>query len=151
GKAFTLLGTAAWSRADRPAALSCLDRAVELFDALPDTPEKANALLELARAHMLNFELEPTILAADAAAEIAERLGLDEVHASARITVTTARYAGGEPGAYAQLAEIAEHCRRQQLSNRRRAVQNLAWAQFEEGDIEASKRLLDELRSLDLA
>src|SRR5205814_465581 len=63
GKAFTLLGTAAWSRADRPAALSYLDRAVELFDALPDTPEKANALLELARAHMLNFELRSLDLA----------------------------------------------------------------------------------------
>jgi predicted ATPase/class 3 adenylate cyclase len=151
GKAWTLLGTGAWSRADRPAALAYLDRAVELFDSLPDTPEKANALLELARAHMLNFELEPTILAADTAAEMAERLGLDEVHASARITVTTARYAGGEPDAYAQLAEIAEHCRRNQLSNRRRALQNLAWAQLEEGDIEDSNRLLDELRGLDLA
>ena len=150
-KAWTLLGIAAWSRADRPAALNYLDRAVELFDALPDTAEKANALLELARLHMLNFELEPTILAADAAAEMAERLGLAEVHASATITVATARYAEGEPSAYPQLGEIVEHCRRHQLSSRRRALQNLAWAQFEEGDIEGSKRLLDELRKLDLA
>jgi hypothetical protein len=150
-KAWTLLGIAAWSRADRPAALKYLDRAVELFDSLPDTAEKANALLELARLHMLNFELEPTILAADAAADMAERLGLAEVHASATITVATARYVAGEPDAPAQLAEIAEHCRRHRLSGRRRALQNLGWAVFEEGDIEGSKRLLDELRKLDLA
>ena len=150
-KGWTLLGTAAWSRADRPAALHYLDRAVELFDALPDTAEKANALLELARSHMLNFELEPTILAADAAAEMAERLGLAEVHASATITVATARYVAGEPDAYGQLADIAEHCRRHQLSSCRRALQNLAWTLLEEGDIEGSKRLLDELRGLDLA
>ncbi len=151
GKAWTLLGTAAWSRADRPTALRCLDKAVELFDGLPDNPEKANALLELARAHMLNFELEPTILAADAAAEMAERLGLVEVHASAMITVTTARYVAGEPDAFARLTEITGHCRSHGLSSRRRAVHNLSWAHLEEGDIDGSKQLLEELRSLDPA
>jgi len=40
-----------------------LDRAVELYESLPDTEEKASALLELARVHMLNFELEPTVAA----------------------------------------------------------------------------------------
>ena len=77
-RAWTLLGQAAWLRADRPAALSCLDRAVELFDELPDTPEKADAYAELGRLHMLNYERDPAIAAAGAAAEIAERLGLVE-------------------------------------------------------------------------
>jgi hypothetical protein len=150
-QAWTLLGTAAWSSADRPATLTYLDRAVELFDSLPDTSEKANALLELARAHMLNFELEPTILAADAAAEMAERLGLAEVHASAKITVATARYVAGEPDAFAQLAEVTEHCRRLGLSSHRRAMHNLTWANMEEGDLDGFMRLLAELRGLDLA
>jgi hypothetical protein len=150
-RAWTLLGTAAWSQADRPATLAYLDRAVELFDSLPDTVEKAGALLELARAHMLNFELEPTILAADAAAEMAEQLGLAEVHASAKITIAVARYLAGEPDGLSQLAEIAEHCRRHSLSGRRRAVHNLAWAQMEEGNIHESEQLIDELRGLDLA
>src|SRR5207245_454245 len=44
-----------------------------------------------------------------------------------------------------------DECRRHQLSSRRRAVQNLAWALMEEGDIAATTRLLDELRGLDLA
>jgi class 3 adenylate cyclase len=150
-RAWTLLGTAAWSQADRAATLTYLDRAVELFDSLPDSAEKATALLELARAHMLNFELEPTILAADAAADMAERLGLAEVRTSAMITIATARYVSGDPAALAQLDQLADECRRQQLSSRRRAVQNLAWAQMEEGDIASTTRLLDELRGLDLA
>jgi predicted ATPase/class 3 adenylate cyclase len=150
-RAWTLLGTAAWSRADRRATLIYLDRAVELFDSLPDTAEKAGALLELARAHMLNYEFEPALVAADAAAEMAERLGLAEVHANAMITIATARHMTGEPDGYEQLVAITEHCRRQQLSSRRRAMQNLAWAQMEEGDIAASVRLHDELRGVDLA
>ncbi|HKS99156.1 MAG TPA: adenylate/guanylate cyclase domain-containing protein [Rugosimonospora sp.] len=149
--AYTLLGTAAWTRADRGATLRYLDRAVELYDGLPDTEEKASALLELARVHMLNFELEPAIAAADTAAEMAERLGLVEVHANSCITLATGRYATGDPEGYAALADIAEHCRRHRLSSRRRAVQNLAWAKLEEGDIAGSNRLLDEHRTLDPA
>ena len=150
-RAWTLLGTAAWSQADRAATLTYLDRAVELFDSLPESAEKAGALLELARAHMLNFELEPTILAADAAAELAERLGLAEVRASAMITIATARYVAGAPDGFEQLVALTEHCRRHQLASHRRALHNMAWAQLEEGDIEATKRLIDELRGLDLA
>ena len=150
-RAWTLLGTAAWSQADRPATLTYLDRAVELFDGLPDSPEKAGALLELARAHMLNYELEPTLMAADAAAEMAERLGLAEVRASAMITIATAHYVAGEADGLRQLVEITEHCDRQQLSSHRRALHNLAWAQMEEGDIETAKRLIDKIRGLDLA
>jgi hypothetical protein len=100
---------------------------------------------------MLNFELEPTILAADAAADLAERLGLAEVRASAMITIATARHLAGDPDGFSQLTEITEHCRRHQLSSRRRAVQNLAWAQMEEGNIAATTSLLDELHGLDLA
>ncbi|MEN3309648.1 MAG: hypothetical protein V7603_5850 [Micromonosporaceae bacterium] len=150
-RAYTLLGTAAWTRADRGATLRYLDRAVELYDSLPDTEEKASALLELARVHMLNFEHEPAIAASNAAAELAERLGLVEVHANSCITLATSRYATGDPEGLAALADITEHCRRHRLSSRRRAVQNLAWVRLEEGDIAGSNRLLDEHRGIDLA
>jgi hypothetical protein len=150
-RAYTLLGRAAWTRADRGATLRYLDRAVELYDSLPDNEDKASALLELARVHMLNYEHEPAIAAADAAAEMAERLGLVEVHANSVITLATGRYAMGDTGGFAALAEIAEYCRRNQLSSRRRALQNLAWATLEEGDIAGSERLLDEQHSTDLA
>ncbi len=149
--AWTMLGTAAWSRADRPATLSYLDRAVELYASLPDSADKATALLELARTHMLNFETEPAIVAADAAAELADRLGLIEVHASATITLATARFLAGDLEGFGQLREVTEHSRRHRLESHRRAVNNLAWAYMEEGDLAACNRLLDEQNSLDVA
>ncbi|GAB3941594.1 hypothetical protein GCM10027614_27190 [Micromonospora vulcania] len=85
-RAWTLLGQAAWLRADRSDALACLDRAVQLFEPLADTPQKADAYAELGRLHMLNYERDPAVAAADTAAEIAERLGLTETRTNARIT-----------------------------------------------------------------
>ncbi|MDO3704576.1 adenylate/guanylate cyclase domain-containing protein [Micromonospora sp. C28SCA-DRY-2] len=149
-KAWTLLATAAWSRADRSETLRCLDRAISLHDGLPDTQEKAGALLELARVHMLNAETEPACAAAQAAAELAERLGLHEALANARITLAVARYLAGFEEAYAELVEVTEQCRVERLTSRRRAVHNLSWILQEEGDLAGSVRLIDEQRSLDL-
>ncbi|HET6212711.1 MAG TPA: AAA family ATPase, partial [Micromonosporaceae bacterium] len=143
-RAWTLLGQAAWLRADRGAALSCLDRAVELFDSLPDSAEKAEAYAELGRLHMLNYELEPAVAAAGAAAEIAERLGLVEVQANARITVGTVLFHAGDPAGLGELHAAYELCRGQQLRALPRAVQNLASALREEGESERSDTLLVE-------
>ncbi|GAA2700555.1 hypothetical protein GCM10010429_03490 [Micromonospora olivasterospora] len=148
-RAWTLLATAAWSRADRAETLRCLDRAIGIYADLPDTEEKAGALLELARVHMLNAETDPACAAARAAAALAARLQLREVSANARITLAVARYLCGVSEAYAELAEVTEHCRVERLTSRRRAVQNLAWALQEEGDLAGSARLVDEQRSLD--
>ncbi|WKU08520.1 adenylate/guanylate cyclase domain-containing protein [Micromonospora sp. HUAS LYJ1] len=148
-RAWTLLATAAWSRADRSETLRCLDRANAIYAELPESEEKAEALLELARVRMLNAETDPACVAASAAAELAERLRLPEVRANARITLAVARYMAGEEQAYAELAEVAEQCRVDRLVSRRRAVHNLAWAAQEEGDLARSARLVDEGRSLD--
>ncbi|MCW3819949.1 AAA family ATPase [Micromonospora sp. DR5-3] len=150
-KAWTLLSTAAWSRADRAETLRCLDQAIRLHAELPDSQDKAGALLELGRVHMLNAETEPACTAAQAAAELAERLELREVRANARITLAVARYMAGVEAAYAELAEVTEDCRVERLSCRRRAVGNLAWVLQEEGDLTGSARLVDEQHSLDLA
>ncbi|MEU8297219.1 adenylate/guanylate cyclase domain-containing protein [Micromonospora sp. NPDC048909] len=149
-RAWTLLATAAWSRADRAATLHCLDRAIGIYDELPDSQEKASALLELARVHMLNAETDPACAAARTAASLAERLQLREVQANARITLAVARYLAGSAEAYAELVDVTEHCRVERLTSRRRAVQNLAWALQEEGDLAGSVRLVDEQLSLDL-
>jgi len=141
-RAWTLLGQAAWVRADRPAALASLDRAVELFDALPDSAQKADAYAELGRLHMLNYEREPAVQAAAAAAEMAERLGAVEVIANARITVAAARYQAGEPAGLDALHEVTTFCRERRLLALPRAVQNLAWAVREEGDWVGSDTLL---------
>ncbi|MFI5832828.1 ATP-binding protein [Micromonospora sp. NPDC051300] len=150
-KAWRLLATAAWARADRSETLRCLDRAIRLHAALPDSEDKVGALLELARAHMLDAETGPACAAARSAAELAERLELREARANARITLAVARYQAGAEDAYAELAEVTEECRVERLTSRRRAVHNLAWALQEEGDLAGSARLVDEQRSLDLA
>jgi tetratricopeptide (TPR) repeat protein len=134
-RAWTLLGQAAWLRADRNAALHCLDRAVELFDELPDSGEKAEAYAELGRLHMLNYERDPAVAAAGAAAEIAERLRLVEVLANARITVGTTRYQSGDPSGLDELHAVLDLCERHQLFALTRARQNLAYALREEGEI----------------
>jgi tetratricopeptide (TPR) repeat protein len=141
-RAWTLLGQAAWVRADRPAALASLDRAVELFDALPDSAQKADAYAELGRLHMLNYEREPAVQAATAAAEMASRLGATEVAANARITIAAARYQAGERAGLDALHEVTTFCRERRLLALPRAVQNLAWAVREEGDWVGSDTLL---------
>jgi tetratricopeptide (TPR) repeat protein len=143
-RAWTLLGQAAWLRADRLAALSCLDRAVELFDDRPDTPEKADAYAELGRLHMLNLEDGPAIAAAGAAAEIASQLGLVEVAANARISIGTARYMAGDRRGLAELQDVLVLCKQQGLLAMQRAAQNLSYALMEEGDFTASAAVRQE-------
>jgi hypothetical protein len=143
-RAWTLLGQAAWLRTDRRAALSCLDRAVELFDGVADSTEKADAYAELGRLHMLNYERDPAIAAAGAAAEIAERLGNVETRTNARITVAMARYQAGDRGALAELHEVTEFCRTHGLLALTRAIQNLGYALSEEGDWVRSRELVSE-------
>jgi class 3 adenylate cyclase len=150
-RCLTMLGTAAWTRADRAATLSYLDRAVAAYQDLPESAEKAEALLELARVRMMNFETDPAIGAADTAAGIADRLGLAEVRANAFITSALARYLAGDPTGFAELEVVTEHCREHRLTSRRRAVHNLAWACQEEGDLARYHRLLAEQRTVDVA
>jgi hypothetical protein len=144
-RAWTLLGQASWRRADRPGALRCLDRAVELFDSWPDTPEKAQTYAELGRLHMLNFEHAPAMGATAIAVEIAERLGLTELRASAQITLGMCRFQAGEPGALVELEEVLTFCRANHLPSLRRATVTVAQALREEGDRARAEELLAEV------
>jgi predicted ATPase/class 3 adenylate cyclase len=146
-RAWTLLGQAAWLRADRPGAQAYLERAAALFDPLPDTAEKVDAYSELGRLHMLNFERDPAIAAADRAAAIAERLDLDEARMNACITIAMARYEAGEHDALDTLRDLTAQCRSQGLLAMRRAAQNLAAAALEEGDWRRSETILKESTS----
>ncbi|SCL16269.1 Predicted ATPase [Micromonospora nigra] len=141
-RAWTLLGQAAWLRTDRPAALACLDRAVRLFEPLPDSAQKADAYAELGRLHMLNYERDPAVAAADTAAEIGERLRLTETRTNARITAATARYQAGDRAGLDELYALVEFSRAGQLLALPRATQNLAYAVREEGDWLRSDALL---------
>lgn len=147
-RAWTLLGQAAWLRSERPQALACLTRAVELFEPLPDTGQKADAYAELGRLHMLDYDRDRAITAARTAAEIAERLGLVETRANARITVATARYQAGDRTGLDELYTVTEYCRTHELLALPRALQNLAFAVREEGDWVRSNRLLTEAQAV---
>jgi hypothetical protein len=140
-------GQAAWLRADRLDALSCLDRAVELFDELPDGPQKADAYAELGRLHMLNFEIEPAVAAASAAAEIADRLGLIEVATGARITIGTALFQAGDRSGLVELQSALDVSRERRLLSEHRALRNVSWALLEDGDWTAAAALLDDSRN----
>ncbi|MBT8226931.1 MAG: AAA family ATPase, partial [Dactylosporangium sp.] len=133
-RAWLLRGQAAWLRADRRGALAHLGRAVRLYADLPDGQEKADAFAELGRLHMLNYEHDPAVTAASAAAEIAESLGLAEIQANAEITIGTARYQAGDPRGLNDLWQVIERCRQRRLLALGRAAQNLASALIEEGD-----------------
>ena len=140
-RAWTLLGQTAWLRQDRAEALRSLDRAVELFDACPDTPEKAQAYAELGRLHMLNYEHGPALGAAQIAADIAERLGLVEMRANALITIGMCRYLAGQPAGLVELRAALEFCQTQRLPSLRRARAMVADALVEEGDLAAAREL----------
>ena len=147
-RACTLLGQTELLRADRAEALHWLGLAARHFEDLPDSPEKAEALLELARTWMIDFEFDPATEAARGAAEVASRLHLAEAHASARITIATARFLSGQAADLSELVAVTDDCRRSQLSSWRRAAGNLAWAYLEEGDVAGNLRLLAETRAV---
>jgi hypothetical protein len=125
-------------------AQSYIEPAVTMLERLSDTPEKAEAYAELGRRNMLSTHGDAAVAAAGAAARIAERLGLLEVIAEARITIGCALYEAGEPGALDQLRATVELCRRERLLALPRAVKNLSWALREEGEWTASEMLRDE-------
>ena len=95
---------------------ACLDRAVELFDdAAGHRRRRRTRYAELGRLHMLNYERDPAVAAAETAAEIAERLGLVE---TARQRPDHHRHGplpGRRPGGLDELQAIVEFCRAQQL------------------------------------
>ena len=145
-RAWTLRGQTAWLWADRLDALSCLDKAVELFDDLPDTAEKAESYAELGRLHMLNIEVEPAVGASRVAADIADRLGLVELATNCRITIGTALYQAGDRTGLLELRAAVDFCRERGLLALPRAIQNLAYAMREEGDWTGSDALLTSSR-----
>ncbi|MEU4567186.1 adenylate/guanylate cyclase domain-containing protein [Micromonospora sp. NPDC023956] len=147
-RAWTLLGRAAWIRTDRDTALARLARAVQLFEGLPDSEQKADAYAELGRLHMLNNESAEAVAAASTAAGIAERLGLVEARVDAQITAATARYQAGDRTGVDELHAAFEAARTQRLLALPRAMQNLAYVVCEEGDWIRSNELLTEAAEL---
>jgi hypothetical protein len=83
---------------------------------------------------MLNYEHAPALGATQIAAEIAERLGLVELRATALVTIGLCRFHAGEPGALADLHQALEFCRDHDLPSLRAAAQTVAEALREHGE-----------------
>jgi class 3 adenylate cyclase len=143
-RAWTLRGHVAWMTADRHLAMQNLTRAIDRFAALPDSEAKADAHAELARLRLTSDEHLSAIEAAGVAAEIAGRLGLIEVRATAMITIGMSRYLLGEVEGMAILEEALDTCRRLKLPSTRRVTRNLAVCLQEEGELDRAIALLAE-------
>ncbi|MGH3647473.1 MAG: ATP-binding protein [Micromonosporaceae bacterium] len=134
-EAVALLGLAELMRAERDKAREFLTQAVQLFQELPDTAASVEAYAELARLDMIAYRPREAADAARVAVERAERLGLADSAAMARITVAAARYMVDDPGAIDAMEQVVETCRQQRLPSLRRAAHNLAVIVQEEGDL----------------
>jgi class 3 adenylate cyclase len=134
-RAATLLGQIEVMRAERHRALEHLRAAIELFRSLPDDAAKADAYGELARLYMVEYETALALPAAEAAGQLAERLGLADALANALITHAMARYIAGDRGGLDELEKAVVRCREQRLPALRRAAANLATVLQEEGEL----------------
>lgn len=143
-RAWTLRGQAAWVTADRTVAADSMHRAIGYFGELPDSDAKATAYAELARLRLSSDEHQGATEAAGTAADIAERLGLIDVRASAMTTIGCSRYLAGDVGGLDTLREALDLCRRYKLPSLRRVAQNLGTFLQEEGELNASDALLAE-------
>lgn len=143
-RAWMLRGHVAWMTADRRVAMDNLGRAIDRFAALPDSEAKADAHAELARLRLTSDEHLSAIEAAGVAAEIAGRLGLIEVRATAMITIGMGRYLLGEVEGISILEEALDTCRRLKLPSTRRVTRNLAVCLQEEGELDRAIALLAE-------
>jgi class 3 adenylate cyclase len=148
-EAVALLGVAELMRAERGRAAEHLTEAVKLFADLPDSAASAEAHGELARLRLMEFRAEPAIAAARASWQIAERLGLADRVAGAKITEATSRYLAGDGAAVAALEQVLRECREKRLPAQRRAARNLAVLITEEGDLTRAMALEEESEQVD--
>ena len=143
-RAWTLLGQAAWLRADRAGALPCLDRAVELFDdAAGHARRRPTRTPSWAGCTCSTTSTTPAVGRGRARPPRSPSgSAWSRLRANARITIGTRRYQAGDRDGLVELQARLEFCRAQQLLRLRRAVQNLAYALREEGDWPRSDALL---------
>ena len=105
-------GQAAWLRADRAGALSCLDRAVRAVRRRCRTPRRRPTRTpSWAGCTCSTTSATRRSAAAGTAAEIADRLGLVEAPTNARITIGIARYQAGDRPAWTSCTRSLEFCR----------------------------------------
>ena len=148
-EATALLGVAELMRAERRRAAEYLTEAVDLFAQLPDSPASAEAFGELARLHMIEYRTEEAVATARMAQRIADRLGLADRAAGARITEAMARYLAGDAQGIDDMEAVLESCRVQKLPSLYRAAHNMSVIATAEGQLTRAVQLQEEARAVD--
>ena len=102
------LGPLLWARGDAEHATDWLNRAAELVDELPPSGTKALVLARLASLHNVRDETDDARRLAQAALELAEQVGSDEVRARALGAIAFSRTMTGDWGGFDDYAASIE-------------------------------------------
>ena len=121
-----LLAVMAWHRGDARALADRLDRVDELLPGLADGEAKARVLIHAGRLRGLGYELERATELDEEGLELAEKLGLRELAASALTNLGTVRhYSGDFDGALELLDRAADIGRAERSPELLRTLNNL--------------------------
>jgi class 3 adenylate cyclase/tetratricopeptide (TPR) repeat protein len=134
-----LLANLWWTRGRRPQAVGHIDRARQLLVDGAATPARAAVLSELSRLLMIHGDNEEAVAAGREALEIADSLGLDEVRAAALDNIGVCRMRLGDAGGRQDLERAIQIGLSASPREAARAYNNLAFQDFEMGDVRADR------------
>jgi predicted ATPase/class 3 adenylate cyclase len=135
------LGTAWMLRGDQREALRHLERARELVEERPASPEKAFVLQELARVLMMAEQLERSIGLARESLQLADELELEAARARNLNTIGCARVVAGDAGGIADLERAIEIAAAASSYEEVAAYANLHSMMMMLGDLERAREL----------
>src|SRR5947207_4417581 len=141
-----LQAEARWMQGELDRANEHLQRAEQLVKDRPASASKARILSEVARFHMVAGRHAEAVAVGQQAIVIADELGLEDIHASALITVGTARRNSGDPEGRSPIEEglqIADRLNLPQVSFR--AINNLSVSLVNDaGRLDRSSELVED-------
>ena len=108
-----LLGELSWIEGRNDATFAHLERGHDLVRDAPPSPSKAFVLSQLARYRMLADDFDPEL--SREALELAQTLGLVDLHAHGLITIGTGRFKEGDPGGREEIEQGLELALRENL------------------------------------
>jgi class 3 adenylate cyclase/tetratricopeptide (TPR) repeat protein len=136
----------AWYEGDRDRAERWLDQAVELVRGRPDSPAKANVLVDRDRMHHVAGEFTEAIRVGPEALPLVERLGLDGLRARVLYSIGVSRSSLGDPQGLVDLGQAVAVARAAAAFEQlHAALNNLSEMQFFFGRLPEAARTYEEL------
>jgi class 3 adenylate cyclase len=142
------LGPLLWSRGDAEQATEWLNRAGELVTDLPPTRTKGLVLARLASLHNVRDETDDAQRLAQAALELAEQVGSDEVRARALGAIAASRTQTGDWQGFDDYAESVELATKLRSPEAIVNIINYAGARLAFGDLRGAFELQAQGREL---